>query len=117
MSDSKLTFDSELKNTVRSTLNKLEEDNTRFNQIKTICSDQYNDFAQNTSDETAAHFHACFMPVFCTAQLKRALNCVNKNHEELHGCEKEIDEMLKCSIDKYHQHNFKSMNYKINDDK
>eukprot|EP00029_Vermamoeba_vermiformis_P005658 TRINITY_DN2025_c0_g1_i1.p1 TRINITY_DN2025_c0_g1~~TRINITY_DN2025_c0_g1_i1.p1 ORF type:complete len:202 (-),score=23.60 TRINITY_DN2025_c0_g1_i1:103-708(-) len=106
----------ELNNTVRSTINKLQDDNERFRQIKTICSDQYKDFAEDTSDETAAYFHACFMPVFCTAPMKRALNCVNKNNEELHGCEKEIDEMLKCSIDKYHQNNFKTMNFRTDDE-
>lgn len=52
------------------------------------------------------------MPEACGTYLSRVLACVNNNNQELRGCEKDIAEMTKCSIDKFHQHLMKTVNMK-----
>lgn len=89
----------------------LKEEQQTFAQILKGCDSQWQSFKKTVNDETAAQLHTCFMPLVCKNYTKRVLNCVNKNHTELHGCESEINEMLKCSIDKFHRYFWKAINF------
>jgi hypothetical protein len=98
-----------VKNTVTILVEKTTQDSKQFSHIMRTCNPHKN---ASWSLENLANFHACFMPEACGTYLSRVLACVNNNNQELRGCEKDIAEMTKCSIDKFHQHLMKTVNMK-----
>jgi hypothetical protein len=102
----RLTFSQAVKKTVTTLVEKTTQDSKQFSHIMRICNPHKN---ASWSLENVANFHACFMPEACGTYLSRVLACVNNNNQELRGCEKDIAEMMKCSIDKFHQHLMKTV--------
>lgn len=107
--DTCLIFSQAVKNTVTILVEKTTQDSKQFSHIMRTCNPHKN---ASWSLENLANFHACFMPEACGTYLSRVLACVNNNNQELRGCEKDIAEMTKCSIDKFHQHLMKTVNMK-----
>jgi hypothetical protein len=99
-----------VRKTVTAYIQQLQNDMSHYAQVMRSCKQEITgDLAKI---ESMAGFHACFMPLVCNSETKSAISCINKNHQELHGCEKEIDEMMNCSINKFHKHLWKVINLK-----
>lgn len=104
-----LCFLKAVRSTVSSLIEKIGQDNERVSNIMRTCNPKRN---ATHSLDNISQFHACFMPEACGTYLSRVLTCVNKNNQEMTGCEKEIEEMVKCGIDKFHQPLAKTINLK-----
>jgi hypothetical protein len=64
---------------------KLRKDIATFDYIWRECEKE---------SQSLAPFHACFMPKFCSTQVNAALDCANKNNQELVGCDKQGKDTL-----------------------
>lgn len=105
-----------VRNTVATMLAQMKKDSQNYEFVRSTCKKEWNelDTKSGSIDISIAKLHTCFMPLLCSAETKAAMNCVNKNHQELHGCETEIDRMMKCSIDKFHRYLWQIINHKSN---